>query len=314
MIWSTWPWRFCGRRSRIAPIPPTALRTIMPAAPPTHPPAVSPAALPQWQRNFSRQYEEILVDEYQDSNSVQEMLIKAISRERHGHPNVFMVGDVKQSIYRFRLARPELFLEKYETYGSSSPYRKIELHQNFRSRDTVLDSVNQVFFKIMTKSLGGIRYTQEAALHPGAVFVPQEGAGTPTELLMADTGNEALKALDEEAMDYTAKELEARMIAGRIRQLTDEKQGLMVWDKEKNAYRRARFSDIVILLRSLSGWSEIFVNVLMNEGIPAYAQTKTGYFNTVEVETILSLLAVIDNPIQDIPPGGGDEVPHNGHD
>ncbi len=250
---------------------------------------------------LSRQYEEILVDEYQDSNSVQEMLIKAISRERHGHPNVFMVGDVKQSIYRFRLARPELFLEKYETYGSSSPYRKIELHQNFRSRDTVLDSVNQVFFKIMTKSLGGIRYTQEAALHPGAVFVPQEGAGTPTELLMADTGNEALKALDEEAMDYTAKELEARMIAGRIRQLTDEKQGLMVWDKEKNAYRRARFSDIVILLRSLSGWSEIFVNVLMNEGIPAYAQTKTGYFNTVEVETILSLLAVIDNPIQDIP-------------
>ena len=91
------------------------------------------------------------------------------------------------------------------------------------------------------------------------------------------------------------------MIAGRIRQLTDEKQGLMVWDKEENAYRRARFSDIVILLRSLSGWSEIFVNVLMNEGIPAYAQTKTGYFNTVEVETILSLLAVIDNPIQDIP-------------
>ena len=250
---------------------------------------------------LSRQYEEILVDEYQDSNSVQEMLIKAVSRERHGYPNVFMVGDVKQSIYRFRLARPELFLEKYETYGSSSPYRKIELHQNFRSRDTVLDSVNQVFFKIMTKSLGGIRYTQEAALHPGAVFAPQEGAGTPTELLMADTGNDALKTLDEEAMDYTAKELEARMIAGRIRELTDEKQGLMVWDKEENAYRRARFSDIVILLRSLSGWSEIFVNVLMNEGIPAYAQTKTGYFNTVEVETILSLLSVIDNPIQDIP-------------
>ena len=250
---------------------------------------------------LSSQYEEILVDEYQDSNSVQEMLVAGISRERFGAPNVFMVGDVKQSIYRFRLARPELFMEKYESYGPAAPYRKIELHQNFRSRDTVLTSVNEVFFKIMTKSLGGIRYTDETALHPGAIFAPQEGAGTPTELLMADTGNEALKTLDEDAMDYTAKELEARMIAARIRELTDEEKGLLVWDKQKGEYRRARYGDMVILLRSLSGWSEIFVNVLMNEGIPAFAETKTGYFNTVEVETMLSLLSVIDNPIQDIP-------------
>ena len=262
------------------------------------PPSRRPSAVAD---ELSRQYEEILVDEYQDSNSVQEMLIAGISRERQGSPNVFMVGDVKQSIYRFRLARPELFMEKYETYGPASPYRKIELCQNFRSRDTVLESVNEVFFKIMTKSLGGIRYTEETALHPGAVFASQEGAGTPTELLMTDTGNDALKALDEEAMDFTAKELEARMIAGRIREMTDGEHGLMVWDKEIGGYRRARYKDMVILLRSLSGWSEIFVNVLMNEGIPAFAQTKTGYFNTVEVETVLSLLAVIDNPIQDIP-------------
>ena len=126
-------------------------------------------------------------------------------------------------------------------------------------------------------------------------------AGTPTELLMVDTGAEALKQLDEDSLDYTAKELEARLIAGRIRQLVSQGQGILVWDKSRGAYRRARYGDMVILLRSMTGWSEVFVNVLMNEGIPAFAQTRTGYFNTVEVETVLSLLSVVDNPMQDIP-------------
>lgn len=267
---------------------------------------------------LSRQYEEILVDEYQDSNYVQEALITSISKERFGHPNVFMVGDVKQSIYRFRLARPELFMEKYEKYSrEDSQYQMIELQQNFRSRASVLASVNDVFYQIMTKSLGGITYTQETALYPGAVFeeVNQETApdrreekgevsckaGTPTELLLVDTGAEALKQLDEEALDYTAKELEARLIAGRIRQMVSEGEGLLVWDKSLGQYRRARYGDMVILLRSMAGWSEVFVSVLMNEGIPAHAQTSTGYFNTVEVETVLSLLSVTDNPMQDIP-------------
>ena len=118
---------------------------------------------------------------------------------------------------------------------------------------------------------------------------------------MVDTGAEALKQLDEDALDYTARELEARMIAKRIRELVSEEKGLLVWDKTKETYRRARLGDMVILLRSMTGWSEVFVNVLMNEGIPASAQTRTGYFNTVEVETVLSLLSVIDNPMQDIP-------------
>lgn len=256
----------------------------------------------QTAKELSAQYEEILVDEYQDSNMVQEALILGISREREGTPNVFMVGDVKQSIYRFRLARPELFMEKYDTYTQEeSLYQKIELRQNFRSRATVLESVNHVFYRIMTKALGGIRYTPETALNPGAVFPPMEGAGTPTELLLVDTGAEALSGLDEEAMDYTAKEVEARLVAAKIKEMTHPERGLMVWDKGMEGYRRARLGDMVILLRSLSGWSEVFVNVLMNEGIPAYAQTKTGYFNTVEVETVLSMLAVIDNPMQDIP-------------
>ncbi len=258
---------------------------------------------------LSRQLEEILVDEYQDSNYVQEALITSISRERFGHPNVFMVGDVKQSIYRFRLAKPELFMEKYASYSrEESPYQMIELQQNFRSRDTVLTAINDVFYKIMAKSLGGIDYTEETALYPGAVFAPvEEGeypgsrAGIAVQLLAADTGKESLRALDEDALDYTAKELEARMIAGEIRRMVSREEGLLVWDKELGGYRRALFSDMVILLRSMSGWSEAFVNVLMNEGIPVLAQTRTGYFNTVEVETILSLLSVIDNPMQDIP-------------
>ncbi|MDY5475490.1 MAG: UvrD-helicase domain-containing protein [Enterocloster clostridioformis] len=275
---------------------------------------------------LSRQYEEVLVDEYQDSNYVQEALITSISRERSGHPNVFMVGDVKQSIYRFRLARPELFMDKYEKYSrESGPYQMIELQQNFRSRESVLTSVNDVFYQIMTKNLGGITYTPETALYPGAKFEEvtrktvwglelDEGkserqeagqicfkVGTPTELLLVDTGADTLRQLDEDSLDYTAKELEARLIAGRIRQLVSEGQGILVWDKSKGAYRKARYGDMVILLRSMTGWSEVFVNVLMNEGIPAFAQTRTGYFNTVEVETILSLLSVVDNPMQDIP-------------
>ena len=270
---------------------------------------------------LSKRYAEILVDEYQDSNDVQETLIKSLSAERFGRPNVFMVGDVKQSIYKFRLARPELFMNKYECYedygaekdpaknqdraeaeGESVRGKKIELRQNFRSRASVLDSVNQVFFQIMTRNLGNIQYTDNVALHAGASFAQTEDqAGTPTELLLVDTGAKAMGPNDEELEDYTSREIEARLIASRIRELTDPKTGLSVWDKEAGCYRLARYGDMVILLRSLTGWTDSFLNVLTQEDIPAFAETGTGYFDTIEVETILAMLAVIDNPIQDIP-------------
>ena len=284
---------------------------------------------------LSEQFEAVLVDEYQDSNLVQEALLKAVSGERFGRHNVFMVGDVKQSIYRFRLARPELFLEKYDSYepyesGEGSD-KKIELHQNFRSRKEVLDAVNDVFYRIMTRNLGNIRYTEESALHPGAEFAPlpntlpdrlsnalpnmsadadEEMKLDPIfqmrnplipELMLADTGDASIAQMDEDVADYTAREIEARMIVRKIREMTDPETGVMVWDKETKAYRRASRRDIVILLRSTAGWSEVFTSVLMNEGIPAYAESRTGYFNTIEVETVLSLLSVIDNPMQDIP-------------
>ncbi len=252
---------------------------------------------------FSRKYQEILVDEYQDSNQVQETLIAALSRERFGEPDVFMVGDMKQSIYRFRQARPELFLDKYRTYSTQdSRFQKIELQKNFRSRPQVLESVNAVFARIMGHSLGAIDYTSENALYPGGSFPPlPEKQDNGTELIVVDTGKEALAGLDEEARDYTSREIEVKLVIEKIRQLTDPDTGLMIWDKDRESYRRARYGDVVILLRSISGWAELFVNGLMNEGIPAYAQSQSGFFDTVEIETILSLLAVIDNPIQDIP-------------
>ena len=248
-------------------------------------------------------YEEILVDEYQDSNQVQETLIYALSRERFGKPDVFMVGDMKQSIYRFRQARPELFLEKYQTYSlEEGPFQKIELQKNFRSRHQVLDTVNAFFYRLMGSRLGGIAYSRENALYPAGSFgeVPAE-QDNRTELFLLDTGKEELNALDEEAREYTIREMEVRLVIQQIRRLTHPETGLMIWDKHTGQSRRARYGDVVILLRSISGWAEAFVNGMMNEGIPAYAQSQTGYFDTMEIEGILSLLAVIDNPIQDIP-------------
>ena len=253
---------------------------------------------------LSRQFEEILVDEYQDSNDVQEALIHAISRERFGTPNVFMVGDVKQSIYKFRLARPELFLKKYESYPREDGlYQTIELHQNFRSRDSVLSGINEVFYQIMTKGLGGILYTEDAALHPGAVFeTTEEMVGGKLELHMVNTGGGLLKQLEADpADDYTAREMEAKLIAARMKELINPETGLKVWDKKEKRYRTACYGDMVILLRSLSGFAEDFVNILMNEGIPAYAERRTGYFTAIEVETVLCFLSIIDNPMQDIP-------------
>ncbi len=255
---------------------------------------------------LSMQFEEILVDEYQDSNDVQEALIKSISRERFGTPNVFMVGDVKQSIYQFRLARPQLFLDKYEAYSKEEgKYQKIELHQNFRSRAEVLMGINEIFYQIMTKNLGNIRYTKDTALHPGAFYPEGEGrVGEKPELLMIHAEGNLLKQLDDDGGEFTSRELEAKAIAAKIREFVHPETGLLVFDKnlgKAGGYRTARYGDMVILLRSLSGWAEDFVNVLMNEGIPAYAERKTGYFTAIEVEVVLSMLNIIDNPMQDIP-------------
>lgn len=293
---------------------------------------------------YRSHFAEILIDEYQDSNLVQEYLLAAISGEAEGNFNRFMVGDVKQSIYKFRLARPELFMEKYNTYGEEEGGNtlRIDLHKNFRSREAVLVSTNAVFGQVMRVELGGIVYDDRAALYPGAVYpenacaeeicpdtvcaeevcpdtvcqeavclkdVPEKngveevcsGSGNVTELLLfalkedqADTGKDA--ADDTGAL--SAKQQEAYGIAGKIKELVTSFQ---VTDKETGKLRQASYKDIVILLRTTSGWDEEFKKILEEEGIPVHVTSKTGYFAAAEIQELLHFLQILDNPLQDIP-------------
>lgn len=247
-------------------------------------------------RELRRMYAEIMVDEYQDSNYVQETILRAVSTEDEGRNNIFMVGDVKQSIYRFRLARPELFTEKYKTYTSEeSDRQKIDLYKNFRSRRETLAGINRIFYAIMHEDLGNVEYDGRAALYAGKTDYPEpeQEHMFRTELLLGllDDG-------DGEADADGRQEQEARLVAMRIKELLAEQE---VTDKETGKLRPARYRDIVILLRSLSGWAETFAKVLSGEGIPVHTTSRTGYFGTMEIRTLLSLLAVIDNPLQDIP-------------
>lgn len=300
---------------------------------------------------LAKSYREILVDEYQDSNLVQEYIVRALSQERFGKPNVFQVGDVKQSIYRFRMARPELFLEKYH----DESYPKIFLRKNFRSDEGVLSAVNTLFFKIMKKDFGGIEYDLENSLFLGKVKKeeqvkehsdaeleqekkPEKNVGEnqgeedkaqsgeehkdkpegeasitgkqrrdQTELLLlelektastGEEGEEDSKEDDSKGEDGNSSsnsssgkslsklELECKMIAAKVRELLEKGYA---------------YKDMVILLRSPHSVSREMVDIFGKEGIPAYAELKTGYYSAVEVETVLSFLAIIDNPRQDIP-------------
>lgn len=247
-------------------------------------------------KEFQNAYEEIMIDEYQDSNYVQETILRAISREVVGQNNLFMVGDVKQSIYRFRLARPELFMEKFDTYETTdAPCQRIDLHKNFRSRDTVLTFTNDIFYQIMKRNLGGVDYTGEAALYCGADYPAGEKADAfDSEILLTTT-----QELEEGTKQQISKqELEAKLIADRIRKMVGKEE---VVDEETGEFRKVRYGDIVILLRSLSEWADLFAEVLNANGIPAHTVSRTGYFSTLEIRTVLNYLRILDNPRQDIP-------------
>lgn len=261
-------------------------------------------------------YEEILTDEYQDSNYVQELLLNSLCCNANedmaadgfiSHPNhapyLFMVGDVKQSIYKFRQARPDLFLHKYQSYTlGEGPCQKIDLHKNFRSRASVLESANYIFEQIMTKQLGGIVYDEQAKLVPGADFGEcRERTADRTEVLLFDPSENSEEKADQknDAENMDKKELEAAGIGQKIKKLVQGDAPLYV--RGKDGYRKVQYGDIAILLRSMTGWSETFVEILNEMGIPAFADTKTGYFTSMEVETVLNLLHIVDNPRQDIP-------------
>lgn len=238
---------------------------------------------------YQEKFEEIMIDEYQDSNYVQEAILTSVSSVSSGKYNIFMVGDVKQSIYRFRLARPELFMEKYHTYSEEeAECQRIDLHKNFRSRREVLDSTNYIFRQIMTKGFGGIEYDDKAALYVGASY--EEKPGNETEVLLID--------VSERAEGLTVRETEALLIANRIKELVGHH---LILDKKTGEYRKAEYGDIVILTRSIKGWTDIFLRVLKEEGVPAYSISKEGYFEAREIQMILDYLRVLDNPRQDIP-------------
>ena len=264
-------------------------------------------------------FDEIMIDEYQDSNEVQELLLTAITGEEQGCYRRFMVGDVKQSIYRFRNARPDIFVRKFETYEADSDVcERIDLDLNFRSRREVLDSVNVLFDKIMHKSVGGVEYDGAASLKCGASYPdPEEGQNTTEILLVTDraeednasgtekesSGEDAGEPAGEdtsardEIAELTSRKKEALAIAGRIRSMVGS---FPVMDREAGKTRPARYSDIVILVRSSASANEAFREIFEKEGIPLYLNYRTGYFAAEEIRQILQALKVIDNPRQDI--------------
>lgn len=269
---------------------------------------------------FREYFDEVLVDEYQDSNNVQEAIIDLVSRKTLENPNVFMVGDVKQSIYRFRQAKPELFLDKYNKYSleDSEVNRKIQLYKNFRSREEVISGVNYIFKEVMSKTVGELEYNDDEALNLGASYKENNDDNTiiagPIELHILDKSGEYTNEIEEEyegdnlveeEEDIDSIGLEARIVARRIRELLNPELNtgklFKVLDKETGEYRPLKYKDIVILLRATRNWSEIFLEEIGSEGIPVYADTGTGYFETIEIRTMMSLLKVIDNPMQDVP-------------
>jgi len=238
--------------------------------------------------SYQEKFAEIMIDEYQDSNLVQEAILSSVSGVSKGVYNIFMVGDVKQSIYRFRLSRPELFMEKFHTYSLEDSHKqRIDLHKNFRSRREVLDSTNYVFEQIMVPDFGGIAYDEKAALYVGADY--EEREGNETEVLI-------LEAPDSKTEERI--ELEAEMVAKRMKELMADHT---VYDRQTESYRKVHYSDMVILTRSLKGWTDTFSRVLNAAGIPTYTSSKEGYFQTHEIELALQYLRILDNPRQDIP-------------
>ncbi|MBM7565635.1 ATP-dependent helicase/nuclease subunit A [Paenibacillus sacheonensis] len=312
---------------------------------------------------YQQQFDEILLDEYQDTNMVQEAIVTLISRPGRG--NRFMVGDVKQSIYRFRLAEPGLFLRKYKSYKAAAEAAdkrnslaehatgtmegadsigeavedtdaeygvRIDLARNFRSRQEVVDGVNEVFRAIMREKAAEMDYDERAELVCGASY-PSAGDGGPperyaVEFAVLDRGNgedgeERPAAADvdtvsdaedgespaENAEDLQIVQLEARWIARQILRLrgmagTAAEEPFLVYDGKKGRKRPLAWRDIVILLRADKQWAPVIIEELQQQGIPAYAELSSGYFEATEVETVLSLLRVIDNPYQDIPLAG----------
>ncbi|MUV36562.1 ATP-dependent helicase/nuclease subunit [Lentibacillus sp. JNUCC-1] len=259
-------------------------------------------------KQLKKQFSEVLVDEYQDTNLVQETILQLVSDEE-GAGNRFMVGDVKQSIYGFRHAEPSLFLDKYKRFAKDrEPGERIDLARNFRSRKEVLSGANYIFRQILDEDLGDMVYDEAAELIYGNMSYDEMPASAPDpELILID--REASDEYetdaqdgDEDYLDLEKAELEARAYADKIKTWIGQKEAkpMQVVDKATGKQRDLQFRDIVILQRGMS-WAPTIVDELKKQGIPVYAELSTGYFAAIEVKILLNTLKVIDNPRQDIP-------------
>lgn len=258
-------------------------------------------------KRYQKKFIEIAIDEYQDSNLLQEYILTSISNNN----NIFMVGDVKQSIYKFRQAMPELFISKYKTYKnkenkSENDNLKIQLFKNFRSRKNVLDFTNLIFENIMSGSLGDIEYNKEEYLNLGADYkeIEQNLKAEIDIINLKDQENEeenTSEILEEEENTERLEniQLEARFVASKIKELIENK--FQVFDRKKNCFRDIKYKDIVVLLRSTKTSAPIFEEEIINLDMPVFSDSSQEYLDSIEIENIMSLLRIIDNPIQDIP-------------
>jgi len=254
-------------------------------------------------KELKERFDYVLVDEYQDINPVQDAILRLVSREEDG--NFFAVGDVKQSIYRFRLAEPALFTNKYELYQRESETlsRVVPLQKNFRSRRELIDGINQIFEQLVSRDTVGIDYDDAARLHYGANYPPtgEDEAEPPIEFHLLDPTVE--NETDDEFAELEKAELEARFVANRIREICGlgDSPPLRVLDADSRRYRAVEFRDIVVLLRTTKEKAEIYTGTLADAGIPVYAELTGGYFAASEIRDMLNLLRILDNPRQDIP-------------
>ncbi|WP_400246399.1 helicase-exonuclease AddAB subunit AddA [Niallia sp. JL1B1071] len=253
---------------------------------------------------YRAQFKEVLIDEYQDVNLVQESILKLVTKDSEAEGNLFMVGDVKQSIYRFRLAEPNLFLAKYLRFQEREDAGfKIDLAKNFRSRKEVLEGTNFLFKQIMGVKVGEIEYDESAELKLGASYPEEKPYPIEVALVNQSADSSEDSEMDGESTGINAAELEqsqleARVIAEKVKELFETNQE--VYDAKQKAYRPIRYKDMVILLRSMT-WAPQIMEELKQYNIPTYANLTTGYFESTEVDIMMSLLKVIDNPYQDIP-------------
>ena len=243
-------------------------------------------------------FKEVMVDEYQDTNGVQEAIVNLVSRE----DNRFYVGDVKQSIYGFRMADPQLFMEKYHRFNHdvNGVERRIDLSQNFRSHEAILNVTNFIFSQIMTDEGAGLTYGEAEALHTGRIVedASPEWVGGDVEVHVLCCDEDKAQTDPDDGEDLENDEKEMLFVIRKIQELKNN--GAMVQDKD-GTFRLMEWRDIVLLKRSISGSASRMIDLLRREGIPAYAEEKSGYFSAMEVQFVLSLLQIIDNPEQDLP-------------